>query len=294
LIEEHLNPETGLRAGRDPSKRQLLHLLPGNDGAESVFDPVTNEWLVRVRWEKEDALRRDYCFRVDCPADNAGTAIGTVNNISLFHGNLIEVFHGRRQTNVFKEPGELLSENVNDPLEFHYERTRWGTLCRLPEAALAYKNTNPGGDEPPYSTLEVTVIGGGKDPWNEVPSLIHSDDSADGGDHFVVETDENRRSVIRFGNGKNGMELPDGAEVVCTYQYGMPLEGNVGADMIINFDATTAVVDPAAPALSLRTCWNPFDVTNGRDCEPMAEIIRPAARSSLRKRYCIASASFAP
>ena len=271
LIEEHLNPETGLRTGRDPSKRQLLHLMSGNEGAEAMFDPITGEWFVRVRWKKTSALKRDYCFTVDCPAGVIGTAVGAVKNISLFHGNLIEVFHGREQTTIFKEPDRALIIDPLKPLEFHYERTRWGALCRLPYAFLAYRNTDPGGDVAPVSTLKIDVkTASGMDPWNEVPSLIHSDDTAEGGDHFMVETDENRRSLIRFGNGKNGMELPDGAIVTCTYQYGDPLEGNVGADTIVGFDALT--VAPAT--LTLRTCRNPFDVANGRDREPTAEIIR--------------------
>jgi predicted phage baseplate assembly protein len=149
-------------------------------------------------------------------------------------------------------------------------------ICRLPEVPLAYKQTIPGGDFPPVSTLEVTVetSGGGGDVWDEVPNFIHSDDSSENGDHFVVETDENRRSIIRFGNGRNGRELPDGAKVTCTYQYGMPLEGNVGADKIVNFNAATVAGDPALPVILLRSCRNPFDVTNGIDREPIAEIIR--------------------
>lgn len=282
LIEEHLNPETGLLAGRDPSRRQLLRLVGGNDpatAATALEDPVTGKWLVRVRWEKEDALRRDYCFRVNCPAGNAGTALGAVDNISLFHGNLVEVFHGREKTTIFKrkEKDKKLETDPSKPLEFYCEATRWGTVCRLPDPYLAYRNTPPGGDVAPISTLKVeisTSTAGVPDPWNEVPSLIHSTDTSEGGDHFVVETDENWRSLLRFGNGKNGLEFPDDALVTATYQYGEPLEGNVGADSIVSFDAATVLVPPASPPLVLHSCWNPFDVTNGRDREPMAEIIR--------------------
>ena len=272
LIQEHRNPRTGLIPGRNPAKRQVLTLVA--DGAEAIHDPVTNEWLVRVHWEKSSALQFDYCFTVDCPSDNPATASGAVQNVSLFHGNVVEVFHGRKQTTIFKDEGtELKTTDPAKPLEFHYERTRWGTICRLPSVPLAYRQTPPGGDIPPMSTLDVSVDPGA-DTWDEVSSLIHSDDSSENGDHFVVETDENRRSCLRFGNGTNGRELPAGAEVTCTYQYGLPLDGNVGADTIVNFAADTVIASPVAPAIVLRACWNPFDVTNGIDREPTTEIIR--------------------
>ncbi|MEW6417499.1 MAG: baseplate J/gp47 family protein [Nitrospirota bacterium] len=258
LIQERLNPATGREAGRDPDKRQLLKLLPGDEGAEVKQDPLTGEWFVRIRWEKKDALKNNYCFTIDCPD-------GKVEDVSLFHGNLVEVYHGRPKTTVFKEPGTVLANQD----EFHYERTqRWGTICRLIEGPLAYKAAPPGGEVPPDSTLEVEVetSGGGRDKWDEVISLIHSDDSDEQGDHFIVETDEIGKSLIRFGNGINGKELPEGAVVHCTYQIGKGLDGNIGADKLINFDKTVFS--------EIEECWNPFDVTNGRAPEPVEEIIR--------------------
>lgn len=269
LLQERLNPTTGLVAGRDPTKRQLLHLLAGKDGATAMLDPITNEWFVRVRWEQQDALQRSYCFTVECDAP-----VGKVENISLFHGNLVEVFHGRPQTAIFKEETETLL----NAREFHYERTeRWGTICRLPGTALAYRNTTPGGEVAPQSTLSVSVMdkGGGLDPWDEVPNLIHSDTSDENGDHFIVETDESRHSLIRFGSiagGENGKELPEDAVVFCSYQTGDGLDGNIGAEMLTNFDAATLVSTPAN--VLLKRCWNPFDITDGRAPEPASEIIR--------------------
>jgi hypothetical protein len=282
LIQEHLNPTTGSAAARDPSKRQLLKLLPGKAGAKAIFDPVTGEWLVRVNWEKTDALRRDYCFTIDCRRDNPDTAAGKIENISLFHGNLIEVFHGRPQITVFKEASEPLTIDPHKPLEFYYERTRrsggekdrWGTICRLPEKFLAYRKTKSGGDAPPVSTLRLTVADedGDVDVWNETASLIYSDNGDESGDHFIVETDENRQSLIRFGNGINGRELSERSTVFCYYQYGAPLEGNVGADSIVNFDIDSVISAPTG--LRVRSCRNPFDVADGKDIEPATEIIR--------------------
>ena len=293
LIQEHLNPATGEVNGFNPRRRQLLQLLPGADGAVTMLDPTPvppapPAWFVRVRWEEQDALKSNYCFTVDC----SGT--GKVENVSLFHGNLVEIHHGwLRKDIVFKEPGATLTP----PNEFHYERVgrwdlrdetlgKWGALCALPDHPLAYRNTEPGGDVPALSTLslEVKEPGGSQDLWDEVPSFIHSDDGDENGDHCIVETDEDRLSYIRFGNGTNGKELPENAEVHCTYQVGDGPAGNVGLDKLIHFDsAATAflkleagALTPTAPANDHKIirCSNPFDVTNGRAPEPAATIIR--------------------
>jgi baseplate J-like protein len=285
LIQEHLNPATGSVNGFNPNKRQLLRLLPGNAGAEAMFDPVSAQWFVRVRWDERDKLRSNYCFTIDC-----GPGTGKVNNVSLFHGNLVEVTHGELKTAIFKDPNVLLTS----PLESHYERAgkwsprsaklgRWGTICALPDHPLAYRLTEPGGEVPPLSTLNVIVKqpGAGGDPWDEVPSFIHSDDSDENGDHFVVETDEEGFSIIRFGNGKNGKELPENSEVHCTYQVGRGQDGNIGLDTLINFDPATSaflkleanILGPTTDGTIIR-CWNPFDITNGRAPEPATEIIR--------------------
>ena len=274
LIQEYLNPATATVNGVNPRKRQLLELLPGNDGAEAMLDPATGEWFVRVRWAEKNKLTSNYCFTIDGPSRK-------VEDASLFHGNLVEVNHGRRERTFFKEPGEQL----NTSREFHYERTEnWGAICVLPEHPLAYRMTEPGGDVWPRSTLSVEVAqpGGGRDFWDEVPSLVHSDQSDESGDHFIVETDEDGFSVIRFGNGTNGKSLPARSVVECTYQIGAGLEGNIGLDKLINFNPGNDaflklegnVVAPSANGSSIIRCWNPFDVNSGRAPEPTAEIIR--------------------
>jgi hypothetical protein len=283
LIQEWLDPATGRPGGRDPRKRQLLTLISGDEAAETIEDPLTGDWMVRVRWADADKLQRTYCFTIYCPPPT-----GKVEDVSLFHGNLIRTYHGRVRTADFLDPGEPITAAG----QYHYGRSgteddpdRWGTICRLPDVLLktaetrgamaepqplAYRDTPPGGEEPPQSTLslKVELPDGSEDPWDERISLIHSDDSPEGGDHFVVETDEERGSLIRFGNGTNGMALPGGAIVHCRYQVGNPRAGNVGADSIVHLDtAFDLLVDQA-------TVWNPFDVTDGGDPELPARIIR--------------------
>ncbi len=264
LIEERLNPLTGEARGRDPTKRQLLKLLPGDKGAEATNDPVTGEWFVRVRWEEKDGLKSGYCFTVDCPG-------GKVSDVSLFQGNLVRAYQGQPRSSVFEDPEALPA----DPHDLHYQRTGDGqALCRLPDGPLAYKDTPLGGETPPESTLEVkVVVDGQRECWEEVDSLIHSDE---GGNDFVVETDEEERSLLRFGDGTNGRRLPEGAAVHCAYQVARGLDGNVGADSLQSFDAG------AFPAVG--SCWNPFDVVNGRDPEPVDEIIRRVPEAYRRRQ----------
>jgi hypothetical protein len=264
VIQEWLNPATGTPLGRDPGKRQLLELLPGVAGAETVLDPLTGDHLVRVHWRQQDQLTINYCFVVNCVQ-------GRVDDVSLFHGNLVLVDHGRESKPVFLEPGALLPA----PGEMYFERdgdpdVPFSATCRLPDGPLEYTDTLPGGEIPTKSTMRlwVTPPGGARTPWVERPDLVHADDGADTGDSFVVETDELRRSVIRFGNGINGRDLPEGAKVECIYQIGDGLDGNVGADAILQLDQTFD------PLVTGATCWNPFDVTGGRAPEPVAEILR--------------------
>lgn len=259
LVQQWLNPETGTVNGRDVHARQLLRLLEGNAAAESVFDPAASEWCVRVHWRAEDALARRYCFLVKCPGQPLQ------EQAALFHGNLVPIAQGRPHLTIFRPPGSPLgTANTSTFMatsEAHYERSKWGVLCTIPESPLAYRKTPVGGVTPPRTTLSVSV--GGTNPWSEQSDLIESE--ADD-EHFIVETDEYRVSRIRFGNDVNGRALPDGAVVTCTYQVGQGISGNVGADTIVGFDAA------AHPEVS--AIWNPFDVTDGREPELAAEIVR--------------------
>ena len=289
LVQEWKNPGTGREAGRDPQKRQLLQLLKSGDKAPiAARDPLTNTWFVRVFWREEDRLKFDYCFTSFCPAP-----AGEVDDVSLFHGNLAQIHQGDWARTHFYEPGALMPSDT--ALEKHrsfvrlvrYDQPR-GVLCALPgeHAPLAYQPTPAGGEEPPVSTLwvsnpppaagqrdfeahaEVELPGGVIEVWDETISLIHSDDSAENGDHFLVETDELQRSVLRFGDGVNGRLLPDNAIVHCQYQIGGGSIGNIGPDQLQFFDGV------AVPEVI--ECWNPFDVVDGRDPERVQTILRAA------------------
>ncbi|OGO54591.1 MAG: putative baseplate assembly protein [Chloroflexi bacterium RBG_16_72_14] len=288
LIEEVRNPETCLPVNVDRERRQVLTLVRGS--AFSVHDPDPSQpandnagtWAVHVRWR--EPLARGACITSTC---GSGDTQVDRDDITIVSGNLVRATHGRLVTVTFKDPTIELNPLVQDADRIrHYERAIEpcagvddpclpgaggrpdGVVCRLPEeeGRLAYRFAPPGGELPSCSTLAVTVeTAAGSEDWHECPSLVHShpDDP-----HFMVETDELGRSVIRFGNGTNGRRLPTAATVVCTYQVGRPLEGNVGADSIVHFDTGhDGLVETASVT-------NPLDVSDGRDPEPIAQAIR--------------------
>jgi hypothetical protein len=241
-------------------KRQLVSLRNGSppysqNKALAMVDPLTNETLLRVWWE--EGLE----FNI-CPG-----------NAYLFHGNILSVYQGEMTKSVFKEYGMKLNENEGDS---YYERSLWGTICRISEPVL-YEETRVGGEVPSASTFRVSVtIGSEQQEWIETPDLIHSTDSDA---HYIIETDEAGLSTVRFGDGKNGKRLPNNAEVECTYLTGIGGAGNVGADTLLYFNHLEF------PEIE-HYCWNPFDVNNGRNMERSESIIRrvPEAYKSRQRR----------
>ncbi len=286
-IVETLNPLTGTVNGRRRAHRQLLRMQGGEAAADALFDPVTTTWLVRVRWLAADALRFDYSFTTFCP----GPPPTTVHDVSLFHGNLVPVFEGQPFTVHFHEAGAVLPTETDTVKQGTYERMdRWGdgrdwVLAALPDdGPLAYRapadGSAPDGEVPARSTLwlQVESPDGTVETWDEVESLVHSDDSAENGDHVMVETDERRRSVLRFGNGTNGRLLPADAVVHARYQLGGGTAGNVGADQLFHVQPLTGGLGGAITA-----AFNPFDVVDGRDPES-PERIRRNAPEAFRAR----------
>lgn len=285
LIEERLNPVTGREAGRDPRKRQLLRLIGGDElsagqkAAVTAHDTLTKTWMVRAHWRDEDALTQPYTFVTLCDG-------GPVLGVSAFRGNLLPVYQGLPVTAHYYEPGsELPLDSATDKHRYFERWTLYGgergTRCALPLTPLAYLPTAPGGEVPPQSTLRIEIErpGGAAETWDEVISLVHSDDSAENGDHFVVETDELGASVVRFGDGENGRSVAEGAIVHAAYQVGDGVGGNLGAASVTGFQ-------PLSGALAgvIETIWNPFDIADGRDPEPVEKILRNAPEAFLARQ----------
>lgn len=282
VIAEMLNPDTGTANGHHLDRRHVLSLVPGTARAEVLQDPITGDWFCRVRWADADALATNFCFVADCGG-------APKDDVSLFFGNLAEVAHGRPHQTIFVAQGGHPVLPLNPPVVAS-DAGEWtpltrphgsatatvGATARLPRdptiEALAYRPSAADGSEPSRSTLvvEVTVAGSTR-RWEEHIDLIDSDGSEE---HFVVETDEEQVSRLRFGDGVNGAPLPPDAVLSCRYQTGQGEAGNVGADRLVTSSVPVVAV------------WNPFDVSNGREPEARDDIVRraPEAYRAVQKR----------
>ncbi|MEJ7603342.1 MAG: putative baseplate assembly protein [Kofleriaceae bacterium] len=243
VIAQTKDPVTGNAASRDPNRRQLLRLT----GATRVSDPqAPAAGIVRVTWRRDDALRNDYCF-----VERATPEHPRYDDVSLFHGNLARATSGA----------------VFEQREIAPTPTRWGSLVPLrADRPVLYTATPADGATPTRSTVTVTVVTPGDvdHDWTETISLVHSGSTDK---HFTIETDEQLRSVLRFGTGTNGRSLPDEATVTATWRTGLGADGNIGRDRL-------AMIVTAAPPIA--GVWNPFDAVDGRAPEPAAEIRRNA------------------
>lgn len=322
VIEETRDPATCRRAGFDRDRRQLLTLRP--ETATTLFDPLhdppgaaagSGSWLVHVAWR--EPLAAAYCIASECPD---GTS-GLLDDVSVLRGNLLRAVHGRPVSAWFVPPDTVLDPfSATAASTYRYQAPAgvadpraavdgagdawptgpdvpagagggrpFGLALELPSGAgpLLYRSTPADSDSAPCSTLTVEVTAPGSsvpEVWRECISLIHSrpDDP-----HFVVETDEHGRSVVRFGTGTNGRGVPEGATVRCDYLVGDPLEGNVGADSV-------TVVRTDRPALAGASVRNPLDVRDGRAPEPLAEAVRRAPEAfRVRQLRAVTTADYA-
>ncbi|HFE46874.1 MAG TPA: hypothetical protein ENJ18_15510, partial [Nannocystis exedens] len=259
VIAALADPRTGRRASADPRHRQRLRLLEGSAGASAGVDPLTGESYVRVRWRREDALRRAYCFRA------RGSDGITRSELAGFWGNLVQVSQGAVVHASYYPPTAAI------PGVRTYSRSADGRVCcdlaeheRLLYRALDLRPGTIASDLPPVSTLGVTVSSAGVDEtWHERISLVASK----GQDrNYAVETDERGHSRVLFGDGINGRSLADDAIVHLRYQQGYGPDGNLGADRLTSFDKS------ANP--SLVAIHNPFEFHGGAAPEDPQEALR--------------------
>lgn len=272
LFEEVKGPETGLEIDAGPTHRQVVRLTK----VEGTRDPLEEIDLTRVTWDRADALTFPLCL-------SARLADGTeVDDVSVARGNLVLADHGRTIAEWHPgDPADPRVPGIRTSQRAYRFRLGEGPLSfRIPvladngslAPAKALLATDPRQAEPQV-TLSVVTATAPPDDWEPiVPHLLDSDPFDH---HFVVETDNHRRGVIRFGDDVYGMALPDESYVQATYRVGVGAGGNVGAESLVHVIEPGVVTDwPGVTAVR-----NPLPAWGGVDPELIEQVkqLAPAA-----------------
>lgn len=280
LFEERISPYSGIEADRDPDHRQVVRLTKV---IPNQLDPLTSQVYTTVEWSAEDALTFPVCVATRSEDDVQ------LRNVSVARGNLLLAYHGRTftddhtiidpealvETGLVESPPSLSGYRFalqNAPLSFLPS----GDLAPLPVARL--QTLAPRGAKPAVMALTES-IGGQQFAWGAVtPDLLASSRfSTD----FVVETDNDHRAVLRFGDNQFGMIPSGGAELTVEYRVGVGREGNVGADVLVCF-----IDNPAVPDLkNIRRVRNPIPAWGGADPESMASVKQTAPAAFHAETY---------
>jgi hypothetical protein len=272
LFEEVLGTVTGLRADADPAHRQVVRLTEVQTAQDPLEpDPVTHvrpTVLTQVSWAAQDALTFPLCLSVML-ADNA-----LISGVSVARGNLVLVDNGQTVQEWF--PGDPADPSVpgiitgsrafrfllqQGPLSFRIPTIKAdGSTKTVADLLL----TDPTTASPQVTNLQVQTDTQVSD-WTLVPTLLesHEQDS-----DFMVETENDGRALLRFGDGVYGIEPPDDAHISIQYRIGVGANANVGADSIVH------VINPGniVNFPTLMAIRNPLAAWGGTDPQPLEQV----------------------
>ncbi|WP_413173196.1 putative baseplate assembly protein [Anabaena azotica] len=290
IFEEVLGTESGIKADANPQHRHAVRLTY----VKPSQDKLLNQDIVEVQWHQEDALPFDL---VICTVVNGKR----YTNVTVARGNVVLVDHG---CTVKEELPEVTAGNRYRPrLEFG-PLTHQG-FVRLSVRELytkdiainnqgcqyAFDPTAPAsvalrwelGDVRPQIWLEEQddeII-----YWRSQRDLLNSDSSAR---EFVVETEDDERAYLRFGDNVLGKKPTPETDFSAIYRIGNGTIGNVGADAIVH-------LDPQIPDLAslITQVRNPLPAKGGIDPEPIEQVRLYAPQAFRTQKRAVTASDYA-
>jgi hypothetical protein len=283
LFEEVRGPVTGLEADANPAHRQVVRLT----SVVKALDPLEVDpknltrptLLTLVTWAPEDALTFPLCLS----AKLADASV--VQGISVARGNLVLADHGETVSEWF--PGDPADPNapgiIPGPRAFRFRLQQGPLSFRIPfdkgqgpsTTSASLLLTDPHTAVPEVTKLDVHTATQVLANWTPVTTLLESDAlSTD----FAVETENDGRALIRFGDGVYGLDPPQGAHIFVQYRIGVGTQGNVGADSLAH------VINPGFNGID--AVRNPLPAWGGIDPQAIEQVKlqAPAAFRAIQYR----------
>jgi hypothetical protein len=301
IFQEVRGPKTGVPGDADPAHRQAVRLTQVTSDSDPVggqFDqPPTNKKVdvTKITWEDGDALAFPLCI-----SSNNGTEF--FDNVSIAWGNIALADHGRTVNEdlpVVPAPNPALAVAVapsGDPcpaVDNPCESTApQATASRyrpaLKQSPLTFtepfQSTGPAADiinkRNLKQLLPAIYLALPSDPnhWLPQRDLLKSNSESQ---QFVVETEDDGSSFLRFGDDVLGSRPTPGSEFTAIYRVGDGISGNIGAESLAHIasDDPLVITDLSHPVILSVT--NPLPASGGLDPEPL-EVVRQSAPFAFR------------
>lgn len=281
ILEEVIGPQTGNPADADPSHRQAVRLTRVEYTRDAYArDEDTGERgsaaIIEIQWAAADALRFTMCLSARLPAPDCSR----VDGISVARGNVVLVDHGRWiRGEALGCVGSIAVDAAcgcdGSVVESTARPARFAPVLR--EAPLIHVQTPPREGaagaallQDPRKALARIAIDESGTPWSVRADLL---DSAGDARHVAVETDDDGRGVLRFGDGRCGRAATPGACFRADYRVGDPRAGNVSREAI-----AYVVFRSASVSAGLRV-RNPLPAQGGVAAESLAAAKLAAPRA---------------
>jgi hypothetical protein len=316
MFEEVRGTKSGLAIDADRTHRHVVRLTK----VKGTTDPLNDQPIIKVRWDVEDALP------FDLQISNVDSRGNPITNISVARGNVVLVDAGCTIPKPQPNTARQNDEELNNPLEELWKDSGWNRTKprpRLKEGPLTqqgyvynqqnqwvhFDNEKPASaamkwelrdarpaiavweNNPPTSTTEPGPR------WEAQRDLLISDRFAR---HFVVETEEDRRAYLRFGDNTLGKQPEEDTRLYASYRIGNGSSSNVGANTITNI-----LILPENLAGGQRqyldtlqkekviTLYNPLPARGGIDPEPIEQIRQYAPQAFREQRRAVTAADYA-
>ena len=286
IFEEIQGAQTGETVDLNQSRRHVVRLTE----VKSMTDPLRDIAVVEVKWSPDDALPFDLWI------SNVDSNGKPIINISVARGNVVLVDHGRTigigendsaKLNVYNpgDLGEVESGLYRPQLEFGpltqqgYVQDSNGIwqVFDSEAAASAARNWQMRDVKPSISVWEV----GEEFLWRSQQDLLNSDRfSRD----FVVETEDNGKTYLRFGDDVLGKQPEVGQRFQATYRVGNGTIGNVGAEAIAH------IVTPIDGITNVR---NPLPAGGGTEPEAIEKVRLEAPEAFRVQQRAVTEADYA-
>ncbi|MBW4659730.1 MAG: baseplate J/gp47 family protein [Drouetiella hepatica Uher 2000/2452] len=322
VFEEVRGATSGLAIDADRTHRHVVRLTK----VTAATDPLNGKAIIKVKWDVEDALP------FDLQLSNVDARGNPISDISVARGNVVLVDAGctipKPQSNSLRQNEELLDQSLEElwrdagwnrtkhrPRLKEGPLTQQGYVYNLQNQWVYFDEEKPANaamkwelrdarpaiavweNSPPTSTTEA----GSR--WESQRDLLIGDRFAR---YFVVETEEDGRAYLRFGDGTLGKKPNADTRLYATYRIGNGSSGNVGAESITNILllSENLVEDQRQylPILKQKKdqdendvimLYNPLPAQGGVDPEPIEQIRQYAPQAFRVQRRAVTTADYA-